>query len=371
MKWQLSGRSLQVNLSSSGYEVGHARQPSDPKLKNQIPSCNCKARNRSVRTQGTKAMPRKLTEAASKTVPSARLADMVWIDAGVFHMGSNEHYPEEAPVHRSAVEGFWIDRTPVTNRAFAAFVAATGHVTLAERQPNLADYPGVDPALLVPGAMVFIAPTAPVDRGDWRAWWRMVEGAHWRCPSGPGSNLAGREDHPVVHVSFSDAEAYAGWAGKALPREAEWEYAARGGLDRAEFAWGEELAPDGRHRANTWQGQFPVENLALDGFAGTSPVSAFLPNGFGLQDMIGNVWEWTADHFLPDHRMRGGVTCCNAQRSAIPEAGLPMKVLKGGSHLCAPNYCRRYRPAARQAQTIDTASVHIGFRCVYRDAPMT
>ncbi|MCA0270979.1 MAG: formylglycine-generating enzyme family protein [Proteobacteria bacterium] len=295
---------------------------------------------------------------------------MVWIEAGVFHMGSNNHYPEEAPVHREAVDGFWIDRTPVTNRAFAAFVAATGYVTTAERQPDPADYPDAEPSALAPGSLVFAAPAVVHDHDDWRAWWRFEEGAQWRCPSGPGSSIAGIEDHPVVHVSFADAVSYAEWAGKELPREAEWEFAARGGLDRAEFAWGDEFAPDGVHLANTWQGRFPVENLALDGYRGTSPVTAFPPNGLGLCDMIGNVWEWTTDHYLPDHRQRAAETCCGSPRHASRDL-FPKKVLKGGSHLCAPNYCRRYRPAARQAQTIDTASTHIGFRCVYRDASNT
>lgn len=291
---------------------------------------------------------------------------MVWIEPGVFYMGSNDHYPEEAPLHLASVDGFWIDRTPVTNRDFARFVAATGHVTMAEQVPAAADYPEADPALLHPGSLVFHAPAVLADPDDWRAWWRFVTGANWRHPAGPGSDLTGLEDHPAVHVCFDDALAYATWAGKALPREAEWEYAARGGLDRAEFAWGDELAPGGVHRANTWQGRFPVENLALDGYVGTSPVTAFPPNGYGLHDMIGNVWEWTADRYAAAQTKAGTASCCGTAAGAEP-AEAPRKVLKGGSHLCAPNYCRRYRPAARQAQTIDTASGHIGFRCVLRD----
>lgn len=291
--------------------------------------------------------------------------EMVRIESGIFHMGSEDHYPEEAPVHIRSVEAFWIDRTPVTNVEFARFVAVTRHVTLAERTPDPANYPGADPALLVPGSAVFRAPAGPVDMQDWQAWWSYVPGACWCHPEGPGSNLAGREDHPVVHVAFEDAMAYAAWAGKDLPTEAEWEFAARGGLDGAEFAWGDDLTPEGRHMANTWQGRFPVENSAEDGFAGTSPVTAFPANGYGLLDMIGNAWEWTKDHYRERHDGKRPSACCTAQPDRASSTAA--KVVKGGSHLCAPSYCRRYRPAARQSQTIDTSTSHIGFRCVQRD----
>lgn len=306
---------------------------------------------------------------------SAASADMVWIAGGTFRMGSDTDYPEEAPAHPVSVDGFWIDRTPVTNRDFARFVAATGHVTLAERVPDAQDYPGADPALLVPGSLVFCQPDAFGDPEDWTRWWQFVPGADWRHPQGPGSDLADREDHPVVHVCHSDAQAYALWAGKVLPTEAEWEYAARGGLEGARFPWGEDLAPGGIHRANTWQGHFPEENLALDGHVGTSPVTFYPPNAYGLFDMIGNVWEWTDDWYRPRHAAPAAKACCvprNPRGGGLVESfdpaapGVPRKVLKGGSHLCAPNYCRRYRPAARQPQTLDTASVHIGFRCVRR-----
>jgi formylglycine-generating enzyme required for sulfatase activity len=248
---------------------------------------------------------------------------MVWIEAGVFHMGSDRHYPEEAPVRRVTVEGFWIDRHPVTNDDFARFVAGTGHRTVAERQPAPADYPDADPALLVPGSLVFGGPRV----------WTYVPGASWRHPQGPGTGIAGLGRHPVVHVAYADAVAYAAWAGEVLPSEAEWEFAARGGLDRAEFAWGDTLAPDGVHRANTWQGRFPDRDTAKDGLAGTSPVDAFPPNGYGMQDMIGNVWEWTADACSPDMRALGN-GCCG---SAAGQAGTGFRILKGGSHLCAPN----------------------------------
>lgn len=305
-----------------------------------------------------------------------REPEMVWLAGKTFRMGSNDHYPEEAPVHDVAVDGFWIDRFPVTNADFARFIAATGRATLAEQVPDARQYPDVDPAMLVPGSLVFTPPATCPTLADWTQWWRFAEGASWRHPAGPGSDLDGLETHPVVHVAYADALAYARWAGKDLPTEAEWEYAARGGLDGAPYAWGEELAPGGIHRANTWQGRFPVENLALDGFVGTSPVGAFPPNGFGLHDMIGNVWEWTSDWYRDHHvpscclprNPRGG-TEAGSRDPSDPGLPLPRKVIKGGSHLCAPSYCARYRPAARQGQTIDSATGHIGFRCVRRVTP--
>lgn len=304
-------------------------------------------------------MPVRSTRKAATKSAFLGGTEMVWIEGGVFHMGSDDHYPEEAPVHLVAVDGFWIDRTPVTNREFARFVAVTGYLTTAERTPQPEDVPGADPALLVPGSLVFRQPAAAVHPDDWAAWWCYLPGASWRHPAGPESTAV--EDHPAVHVSFADALAYAAWAGKDLPTEAEWEFAARGGLDRAEFAWGDDLTPGGMHRANTWQGRFPAENTAADGHAGTSPVTAFLPNDHGIYDMIGNAWEWTKDHYRADHRDKTPPSCCTPSRSAAFDT---RKVLKGGSHLCAPSYCRRYRPAARQSQTIDTSSCHIGFRCV-------
>jgi formylglycine-generating enzyme len=284
-------------------------------------------------------------------------------------MGSDDHYPEEAPAHEVEVDGFWIDRHPVTNREFARFVKATGHVTSAERAPEAADYPEAKPELLVPASVVFRPTTGPVDLSDHYNWWAYIAGADWRHPEGPESNLHGRERHPVVHIAYEDAEAYARWAGKELPTEAEWEYAARGGLDGAEYAWGDELTPKGRHMTNTWQGEFPWQNLVSDGYERTSPVGSFPANGYGLVDMTGNVWEWTSDWYAG--RGNGDAPCCGADRreaSLDPEdpAGIPRKVMKGGSHLCAPNYCRRYRPAARMAQPVDTSTSHLGFRCIVR-----
>jgi formylglycine-generating enzyme required for sulfatase activity len=301
---------------------------------------------------------------------------MAPIPGGTFCMGSDDFYPEERPVHRVAVDGFRMDLHPVTNEEFRRFVEATGHLTVAERAPDPAAYPGADPGLLVPGSLVFRQPPHRVDLRDFRAWWAYVPGACWRRPEGPESTLRGRDLHPVVHVAYEDAEAYAAWAGKALPTEAEWELAARGGLDGAVYAWGDELEPEGRVMANTWQGEFPWRNLATDGYEGTSPVGAFPANGYGLHDMAGNVWEWTCDLFTPRHPAEAAKPCCVPRnpRVRVPEegpaggpgAGIPRRVVKGGSHLCSPNYCLRYRPAARQGESADTSASHIGFRCIVR-----
>jgi formylglycine-generating enzyme len=304
-------------------------------------------------------------------------SNMVLIPGGTFRMGSEQHYPEEAPVHRVTVSPFCIDRTPVTNRQFREFVEATDYVTVAERAPDPKDYPGALPHMLKPGSLVFSPPGHPVDLKDWSQWWKFVFGANWRRPRGRGHSNHGFGDHPVVHIAFDDATAYAAWAGKELPTEAEWEFAARGGLDGAAFAWGHDLMPNGRHMANIWQGRFPFENQASDGYARTSPVGVFPPNGHGLFDMIGNVWEWTADWFSFRHTEDVPSPCCiptnpHGGREADSYDGrnssirIPRKVVKGGSHLCAPNYCRRYRPAARHAQPIDSGMSHVGFRCVVR-----
>jgi formylglycine-generating enzyme required for sulfatase activity len=239
--------------------------------------------------------------------------NMVWIPGGTFRMGSDKHYPEEAPVHRVTVDGFWIDRAPVTNREFRRFVEATGHVTIAERKPDPKDYPGALPEMLKAGSLVFTPPDYPVDLRDWSQWWAFTFGATWRRPYGPKSSIKGLDDHPVVHVAYADAEAYAAWAGKSLPTEAEWEFAARGGLDGAEFAWGDEFTPEGRQMANTWQGAFPFQNKREDGYERTSPVTAFPPNAYGLYDMIGNVWEWTSDWYTPKHSADAPKACCIPQ----------------------------------------------------------
>jgi sulfatase modifying factor 1 len=286
---------------------------------------------------------------------------MAWIPPGRFTMGSEDFYPEERPVHEVDVGGFWIEERPVTVREFRRFVKDTGYVTVAERPLDPDDYPDADPALLVPGSLVFRPTRGPVDLRDYRNWWTYMPGACWHRPEGPGSDTYTRGRHPVTHVAHEDAAAYAAWAGKELPTEAEWERAARGGLERATYAWGDEPSPDGRPMANTWQGEFPWQNTLEDGFAGTSPVGSFPPNGFGLYDVCGNVWEWTSDWFTADHDAPS--PCCGPPRS---DGEIPRCVIKGGSHLCAPSYCLRYRPAARQGEAIDTSTSHIGFRCVVR-----
>jgi formylglycine-generating enzyme required for sulfatase activity len=300
--------------------------------------------------------------------------DMLWIQGATFLMGSENFYPEESPARRVAVDGFWIDEHLVTVAEFRRFVKDTGYVTMAERAPDPADYPDHDPDLLVPGSLVFQKAKRPVDLSDHRNWWAYVPGADWRHPEGQSSTLHGRERHPVTHVTVEDAMSYAAWAAKDLPTEAEWELAARGGLEGAVFPWGDEFAPKGKMMANTWQGEFPWQNLEQDGYEGTSPIKSFPPNGYGLYDMAGNVWEWTSDYFtsvVVQH------SCCVPQNPRVdtvasgfseerPGERFPRKVMKGGSHLCAPNYCLRYRPAARQGETIETSTSHIGFRCVVR-----
>ena len=299
------------------------------------------------------------------------------IPGATFWMGCDGHYPEEAPARRVAVDGFWIDETPVSNRQFGEFVAATGHVTLAERSPDLALYPTADPAMRRPGSALFVQPDGPVRLDDPSRWWQFRFGVDWRHPWGPDSSVALIADHPVVHVAYADAQAYADWQGKSLPTEAEWEFAARGGLDRQPYAWGDELEPAGTRMANYWHGIFPFQNLMPGGHERTSPVRSYPANGYGLYDMIGNVWEWTSDSYAAGARRPPTVPCCvarsprgdsHAVSGAAHRSDLVFgrKVIKGGSHLCASNYCQRYRPAARAAQTVDTSTSHIGLRCVVR-----
>ena len=296
---------------------------------------------------------------------------MVLIPGGTFRMGSDDFYPDERPVHDHAVASFWIDPFEVTNEDFASFVDATGYVTVAERALEPDHFPGADPDDLVPGAMVFTPTAGPVDLRDWRRWWRWERGAFWRLPFGRGSSVDERLRHPVVQVAYEDAASFAEWAGKRLPTEAEHEFAARGGLDGARFAWGDEPYPGGQPQANTWLGRFPYQN---DGVGDTAPVGSYPPNGYGLYDMTGNVWEWTSDYYTPRH-LHGLDQPLDAGKRrnllAVPNSPegfrIPRRVLKGGSHLCSPDYCLRFRPAARSPQTEDTATSHIGFRCA-RDA---
>ncbi len=296
---------------------------------------------------------------------------MVLLTGGTFRMGSEDFYPDEQPVHERTVADFRIDRYGVTNADYAAFVAATRYVTVAERELDPAQFPGADPADLVPGSMIFTPTDGPVDLRDWRQWWRWQPGASWRHPFGPESTLDGRSRHPVAHVAYEDAVAYATWAGKRLPSEAEHEFAARGGLDGAAYAWGDEPYPDGKVLANVWLGHFPYDNR---GVGDAAPVGSYPPNGYGVFDLIGNVWEWTSDFYTPRHLRLSDRPVDAGRRenllaTASAEEGFPTprRVLKGGSQLCTPEYCLRFRPAARSPQAEDTGMSHIGFRCA-RDA---
>jgi formylglycine-generating enzyme required for sulfatase activity len=292
-------------------------------------------------------------------------AGMVWIKGGAFAMGSETHGREEAPVRRVSVNGFWIDRHPVTNAQFARFVAATGYVTVAERSIPPGRHPDLPDALRVPGAAVFVMPARDAPRGA-SPWWRFVPGADWRHPAGPGTSVERAASHPVVDVAYEDALAYARWAGRDLPTEAEWEYAARGGREGSDYVWGDELHPGGKWMANTWQGAFPFDNTGEDGFLGTSPVGCFPPNGYGLSDMAGNVWQWTSDWYRPGHEAGDE----RDPRGPASPAALPRhqaaRVIKGGSFLCSPDFCARYRPSARQPAEEDLGTSHIGFRTVLR-----
>jgi sulfatase modifying factor 1 len=298
------------------------------------------------------------------TVDRTARRGAVLVPGGEFRMGSDRFYPEEGPVRSALVPDLWVDEHPVTNAAFRRFVKDTGHVTVAERPPEPRDFQGADPADLVPGSLVFTPTSGPVPLDDWTRWWRWTPGAQWRHPDGPGSTLHGRDLHPVVHVGYEDAAAYAAWAGRRLLTEAEWEHAARGGLDQATNAWGNDPEPRGRVMANRWFGRFPWENLHPHGFERTSPVKRFPANGFGLYDVTGNVWEWTATGW-PDAGAEPAGTahgCCSPHAPVLTEQA--RRVIKGGSHLCAPSYCLRYRPAARQGQEVRSSTGHVGFRCV-------
>jgi sulfatase modifying factor 1 len=305
----------------------------------------------------------------------------VSLAGGVFTMGSDHHYPEEAPAHRERVGAFAIDPTQVTNAQFRDFVRATGYRTVAEREPRAEDFPDAPPENLVPGSLVFTPTSGPVDLRHLSLWWTWTPGACWSSPEGPGSSVKRRPDHPVVHVAFEDALAYATWAGADLPTEAEWEYAARGGLDGATYTWGDEARPGGRIMANTWDGpDFPWRSTRESGFTRTAPVGHFPANGYGLFDMAGNVWEWTTDWWTdrhpeqesrpccaPDHRRQSREGEAQSHDPAQPQFRIGRRVVKGGSHLCADTYCLRDRPAARRPQMVDTGTSHLGFRCVRRD----
>jgi formylglycine-generating enzyme required for sulfatase activity len=294
---------------------------------------------------------------------------MVWIPCGTFWMGASDPSVDDArPIHLVSLDGFWMDQTEVTNRQFGAFVQATGYMTVAEKKPEAAQFPGVPEDKLRAGSIVFSPPEKPVSYDDPLVWWSYVAGADWRHPEGPDSSIAGRDDYPVVHVCYDDALAYANWAGKRLPTEAEWEYAARGGLDRKKYVWGDTLTPGGKWQANNWQGRFPAENSALDGYPRLAPVASFPPNGFGLYDMAGNVWEWCSDWYRPGYEASREAPIVNPKgpdSSHDPmEPGVPKRVHRGGSFLCSDLYCTRYLPGARGKGEVDSAAAHLGFRCV-------
>lgn len=286
------------------------------------------------------------------------LTELIDLPGGDFLMGSDTFYAEESPVREVTVRPFSIERYPVTNAQFAEFIDHTGYVTVAENALDATAFPGVPPEDLVPGGLVFTPTAGPVDLRAWQQWWTWVPGACWRQPFGPGSSIEDRLDHPVVQVAYPDAAAYANWAGRRLPSEAQWEYAARAGSSST-YAWGDDVAPGGQLMANTWQGKFPYRNDGAHGWVGTSPVGTFAPNDFGLVDMIGNVWEWTTTRYSAGHHL--APSCCPTPATGDPSV---MQTLKGGSHLCAPEYCHRYRPAARSSQSQDSATTHIGFRCI-------
>jgi formylglycine-generating enzyme required for sulfatase activity len=289
---------------------------------------------------------------------------MVWVTGGTFWMGDSD-FPDAQPVRQVTVDGFWMDTTEVTNAQFAQFVRATGYVTVAERAPDPKEFPGVPPEQLKAGSVVFTPPPTAVPLDDLGQWWSYVPGADWRHPDGPGSKIDGKDNLPVVHVCYADAAAYAKWAGKRLPTEAEWEFAARGGMERKPYAWGDGQKPGGVWPANIWQGNFPNENTAEDRFPRAAPVASFPPNPFGLHDMAGNVWEWCADWYRPDAYAAGPARNPQGPADSLDplEPGVPKRVQRGGSFLCSDLYCVRYKPGARGKGEVMSGASHLGFRC--------
>lgn len=350
--------------------AGCSAPPSNPVLIGNTDHAGHAGESRTVAPQA--GAPPVIDQSAA---PGPAPEGMVWIPAGEFSMGSEEaSFPDARPIHRVAVSGFWMDRTEVTNGQFEAFVKATGYQTVAERKLKAEDFPGLHPGDLVPASIVFTPPGDAVPLDNYMQWWTLVPGADWRHPEGPQSDLKGREKHPVVHIAYEDALAYAKWAGKRLPTEAEFEWAARGGLDRKKYAWGDEFKPEGKFRANSFQGNFPNKNTGEDGFLATAPVSTFEPNGFGLVDVAGNVWEWCSDWYRADHYQTLAAQGALARNPTGPadssdpaEPGVAKRVTRGGSFLCTDQYCSRYMPGGRGKEAPDTGTNHLGFRLV-RDA---
>jgi formylglycine-generating enzyme required for sulfatase activity len=366
MTW--TGRILLVALAICGIAQNHARGNQSAIPQSTALHCDTGVSRHSLHAAS-------LVEVADASVPpkpnSGNSQDgMAWIPGGHFWMGT-DHMEDAQPVHQVEIKGFWMDRTDITNEQFARFAKATGYVTIAERPLNPKEFPNLAADELAAGSVVFTPPAHPISLENPLAWWQFVRGANWRHPDGPNSNLRGKENYPVVHIAWPDANAYAKWAGKRLPTEAEWEFAARGGLDRQNYVWGNELNPGGKWKANTFQGHFPNHNTSEDGYAGIAPVASFAPNGYGLYDMSGNVWQWVSDWYRPDyyaHLNRDGSSVANPQgpRDSFDpqEPGVQKRVQKGGSYLCTDQYCERYMPGARGKGDPETGTNHLGFRCV-------
>ena len=362
------GRIPLVALVICGIAQNHAGGNQSAVPQNNPAHCDAGVSRHSLRAISLveTASPSLSAKAESHASPDG----MVWIPAGRFWMGT-DHMDDAQPVHEVEVKGFWMDRTDVTNEEFARFVKATGYVTIAERPLNQKEFPNLASDDLAAGSVVFTPPAHPISLENPLAWWQFVRGANWRHPDGPNSDLRGKENYPVVHIAWPDAMAYAKWAGKRLPTEAEWEFAARGGLDRQAYVWGNELKPGGKWKANTFQGHFPDHNTSEDGYAGIAPVASFAPNGYGLYDMSGNVWQWVSDWYRPDYYAqlnRYGSLAANPQgpRDSFDpqEPGVQKRVQKGGSYLCTEQYCERYMPGARGKGDPETGTNHLGFRCV-------
>ena len=370
--WTLASRFLVLALAicsiaqnrAGGSQSGSGQKPA---LQSGATQCDAGLSRHSLHAA---VLTEQLNAESSSAPKSSRPPGMVWIPGGRFWMGTT-HMDDAQPIHEVEVNGFWMDRTDVTNEEFAQFVRATGYVTIAERPLDQKEFPNLAPDDLAPGSVVFTPPPGPVPLNEPLAWWRFVRGANWRHPAGPGSDLRGKEKYPVVHIAWQDAIAYAKWAGKRLPTEAEWEFAARGGRDRQDYPWGNELTPKGKWMANTFQGHFPYKNTSEDGFAGIAPVTSFPPNDFGLYDMSGNVWQWVSDWYQPDYYAQLGREAVLAVNPQGPkdsfdpqEPGVAKRVQKGGSFLCTNQYCERYIPGARGKGDPDTGTNHLGFRCV-------